>query len=115
MATRRFFAFMEAGVTPTAWSRSQVAWSKRETYMCEFMWAVKSYSEARTAPLKVWIQSAMLSLLCLFATRTTGRQASVVPAQTARWRHLSYNCCASRSFCGSVQGWGEVLVDPGDD
>src|SRR5271157_5354276 len=69
MATRRFFCLIEAGVTPIACSRNHVAWSKRETYMREFMWLVKSYSEARTAPLNVWTQSAMINL-SLFAIRS---------------------------------------------
>src|SRR6266481_2831958 len=62
MANRQFCCLMDAGVTPTACSRNHVAWSKRETYICEFMCAVKSYSEASMAPLNVWTQSAMLSL-----------------------------------------------------
>src|SRR5271157_4429642 len=61
MATRRFFCLIEAGVTPIACSRNHVAWSNRETYMREFMWLAKSYSEAKTAPLKVFTQSAMIT------------------------------------------------------
>src|SRR5271165_3735286 len=66
MAMRRFCCLIDAGVTPTARSRNHVAWSKRDTYICEFMWLVKSYSEASTAPLKVCTHSAMLCL-SLFA------------------------------------------------
>src|SRR6516165_2068511 len=62
MATRRFCCLTDAGVIPMARSRNQVAWSKRETYICEFMWLVKSYSEASTAPLKVCTHSAMVAI-----------------------------------------------------
>src|SRR5271157_3118816 len=68
MATRRSFCFIEAGVTPMACSRNHVAWSKRETYMREFIWLAKSYSEASTAPLNVCTQSAMICL-SLFVLR----------------------------------------------
>src|SRR5215469_5452386 len=59
---RKFCCLIEEGVTPMARSRNHVAWSKRETYICEFMWLVKSYSEASTAPLKVLTHSDMLRL-----------------------------------------------------
>src|SRR5215469_7571438 len=67
---RKFCCLIEEGVTPMARSRNHVAWSKRETYICEFMWLVKSYSEASTAPLNVWTHSDIVALrLSLFAFR----------------------------------------------
>src|SRR5215471_11142955 len=72
MATRRFCCLTEAGVTPMARSRNQVAWSKRDTYICEFMWLVKSYSDARTAPLNVWIHSDMSAFPFLLTGRLLG-------------------------------------------
>src|ERR1035441_3338866 len=62
MAMRRFCCLIDTGVAPMARSKNHVAWSKRDTYICEFMWLVKSYSDASTAPLKVWTHSAMMFL-----------------------------------------------------
>src|SRR6516162_9775489 len=62
MAIRKPCCLIEAGVTLMARSRNHVAWSKRETYICEFMWLVKSYSEASTAPLNVCTHSDMFRL-----------------------------------------------------
>src|SRR3974390_842827 len=79
MATRRFCCLIDTGVTPTARSRNHVAWSKRETYICEFMGLVKSYSEASTAPLKVCTQSAMM-VLSLSALRYSLSAVSYQPS-----------------------------------
>src|SRR5215831_7881174 len=77
MATRRFCCLTDAGVIPMARSRNQVAWSKRETYICEFMWLVKSYSEASTAPLNVCTHSDIVALrLSLFAFHAGCRHQS---------------------------------------
>src|SRR5215469_3152761 len=56
---RCFCCRIDPGVKPIACSRNQVAWSKRETYMREFMWLASSYSDASTAPLKVFTHSDM--------------------------------------------------------
>src|SRR5215469_13691857 len=89
---RKFCCLIEAGVTPMARSRNHVAWSKRETYICEFMWLVKSYSEASTAPLNVCTHSDIVAL----------RLSLFVLVVAIRRQLLELDFCVSSVYIG---GW----------